>query len=257
MFKGVLMKWFILFLLPTMAFAKIKTEKIVYEKNGTKMEGFLAYNDRYKKPMPGILIVHDWMGIGKNTEERAIQLANKGYVAFAADIYGVGNLPKDQAGAKEIATKFKTDYKLLRAHAQAALDTLSKQKQVNKDKLAAIGYCFGGTTALELARDGAPILGVVSIHGGLATQQKASKLAPKVLALHGGDDPFVKPEEVAGFEQEMRDAKADWQFIAYGNAVHSFTIKDAGDDNSKGAAYNKSADMRSWIAMMDFFKEIF
>jgi dienelactone hydrolase len=162
-----------------------------------------------------------------------------------------------EAGAQ--AGKYKSDRALLRQRVQAGLDTLLKQEGVDKRRVAAIGYCFGGTTALELARSGADIAGVVSFHGGLSTPtpEDAKNIKAKVLACHGADDPNVPPAEVAAFEKEMRDAKADWQLIAYGNAVHSFTDKSAGNDNSKGAAYNENADHRSWQAMKDMFAEIF
>lgn len=251
------MKWLLLCLVPLTAFAKIKTEKIVYEKNGVKMEGFLAYNDKIKKPAPGVVVFADWMGAGEYTHKRATQLAELGYVAFAADVYGMGNNPKDGAAAAALAGKFKADRKLLRERAQAALETLSSQKQVNKDMLAATGYCFGGTTALELGRDGAPLKGIVSFHGGLSTDMKAKTMSPKILILHGGDDPYVPSSEVSEFQKEMRDAKADWQFVTYGNTVHSFTQVEAGNDNSKGAAYNESSDKRSWEEMKRFFKDIF
>jgi len=136
---------------------------------------------------------------------------------------------------------------------------LAKNKLVDPTRLASIGFCFGGTTSLELARDGAPLVGVVSFHGGLATPTPADakNIKGKVLALHGGDDPYVPAEEVAAFQKEMRDAGVDWQFVAYGGAVHSFTVPAAGNDNSKGAAYNARADARSWEAMKQFFAEVF
>jgi dienelactone hydrolase len=251
------MRWLLLCLVPLTAFAKIKTEKIAYEKNGTKMEGFLAYDDKIKKPVPGIVVFPDWMGEGAYTEKRAVQLAELGFIAFAADIYGVGNNPADMKAAAALAGKYKGDRKLLRERAQAALATLSSQKNVNKEMIAATGYCFGGTTALELARDGAPIKGVVSFHGGLSTDMKAKKMDPKVLVLHGGDDPYVPEKEVYEFQKEMRDAKADWQFVSYGNTVHSFTQAEVGNDNSKGAAYNETSDKRSWDEMKRFLSEVF
>jgi dienelactone hydrolase len=148
---------------------------------------------------------------------------------------------------------------LLRARAQAGLAELRKQKLVDPQRIAAIGYCFGGTTVLELARDGADLKGVISFHGGLSTPtpQDARDIKGKVLALHGADDPYVKADEVAAFQDEMRKAHVDWQFVGYGNAVHSFTNKAAGNDNNKGAAYNEKADKRSWEAMKVFFAEIF
>lgn len=248
------MKLLLLMLIPTIAFAKVQTEKVIYESNGTKLEGLIAFDDSIKKPLPGVVIFHEWMGNGPFTEGKAKELAKAGYVAFAADVYGQGIRPKDAKEASELAGKYKNDRKLMRERAQAGLKALMNHNKVNKEKVAAIGYCFGGTTALELARDGAPLSAVVSIHGGLGTPMKAQKLTPKVLVLHGGDDPYVPATEIAEFHEEMRAVKADWQFISYGNAVHSFTNPEAGNDNSKGAAYNGVAAKRSWDHMLSFFK---
>ena len=238
--------------------AKLVTKTVEYKEGATVLEGYLAYDDS-KGLKPGIVVVHDWMGLSDDTKKRADMLAGLGYVALAADIYGKGVRAKDAAEAGKLATQYKSDVKLLRARVTAAYDYLKVQASVDKTKMAAIGYCFGGTTALELARSGAALKGVISFHGGLATPNPADakNIKGRVLALHGADDPYVGPAEVAGFEKEMRDAKLDWQLVAYGNAVHSFTVKAAGNDNSKGAAYNEKADKRSWIAMNDFLKEIF
>lgn len=249
------MKFFFLVLVPTIAFAKVQTEKVIYESNGTKLEGIIAYDDSVKKPVPGILVFHEWMGNGAYTEMRAKELAELGYVALAADVYGQGVRAKDVKEAMELSGKYKNDRKLMRERAQAAFKALSQNKKVDKTKMAAIGYCFGGTVALELARDGAPLRSVVSFHGGLATPMKAEKLSPKVLVLHGGDDPYVPQAEVNDFQEEMRKAKADWQFVSYGNTVHSFTNPEAGSDASKGAAYNEVSAKRSWKEMVSFFKE--
>lgn len=243
--------------MPTLAFAKIKTEKVLYEKNGVKMEGLLAYNDSVKRILPGVVIFHDWMGNGAFTEKRAKQLAEMGYVAFAADVYGQGVRPKDGKEASELATKYKEDRKLLRERAGAALETLKSNKKVDQKKIAAIGFCFGGTTALELARMNAPLSGVVSFHGGLSTPMKGESFSSKILVLHGGDDPYVPQNEVTEFQEEMRKGKADWQFISYGNTVHSFMHEEAGTDNSKGAAYNPVSEKRAWREMQNFFKDIF
>jgi dienelactone hydrolase len=246
-------------LLPLLAHAEIKTQMIEYKDGDATLEGFLAYGSTEKGKRPGVVIVHDWMGMGPNPKMRAEELAKLGYVAFAADIYGKGNQPKDAAAAGALATKFKGDRALLRRRVQAALDTLKKQKNVDSSKLAAMGYCFGGTAALELARSGADLKGVVSFHGGLdtPTPADAKNIKGKVLVLHGADDPHVPPEQVKAFEDEMRGAGVDWELVKYSKAVHSFTIKEAGNDNSKGAAYNAEADHRSWIAMKNFFNEIF
>jgi dienelactone hydrolase len=247
-------------LLPaSVAHAKVQSQTITYKQGKVELEGYLAWDDATATKRPGVLVVHDWMGISDQTRKEADKLAALGYVAFAADIYGKGVRPTDPKSAGEQAGKFKGDRKLLRARARAGFDVLARQKLVDATHLAAIGFCFGGTTALELARDGAPLVGVVSFHGGLATPTPADakNIKGKVLVLHGADDPNVPADEVAAFQKEMRDANVDWQFIAYGGAVHAFTVPAAGNDNSKGAAYNAKADARSWQAMKDFFAEVF
>jgi dienelactone hydrolase len=239
--------------------AAVKTKVIEYKQGDTVLEGYLAWDDAKSARRPGILIVHEWTGVNDHMKQRAEMLAKLGYVAFAADIYGKGIRPSSQPEAAKTAGIYKSDRPLMRARAQAGLETLKKQKYVDPQRLAAIGYCFGGTTVLELARDGGDVKGVISFHGGLntPTPQDARNIKGKVMALHGADDPFVKAEEVAAFQEEMRSAKVDWLFVSYGNAVHSFTNKAAGGDNSKGAAYNEKADQRSWEAMKAFFAEIF
>jgi dienelactone hydrolase len=239
--------------------AEIVTKSVEYREGDTTLEGFVAYDNSVKNSRPGVLIVHQWKGLGNYEKMRAEMLAKMGYVAFACDIYGKGVRPTSMQEAGAQAGKYKSDRALLRRRVKAGLETLLKQQGVDAKRVAAIGYCFGGTTALELARSGADINGVVSFHGGLGTPtpEDAKNIKCKVLACHGADDPNVPPAEVAGFEKEMRDAKVDWQLIAYGNAVHSFTDKSAGNDNSKGAAYNEKADRRSWEAMKDLFAEIF
>lgn len=239
--------------------AEIVTNTVEYKQGDTTFEGFVAYDNSVTTPRPGVLIVHQWKGLGAYEKMRAEMLAKMGYVAFACDIYGKGVRPQSMQDAGAQAGKFKNDRPLLRTRVNAGLDALRAQAGVDKSKISAIGYCFGGTSVLELARSGADVAGVVSFHGGLnsPTPDDANKIKGKVLALHGADDPNVPPAEVAGFEKEMRDAKVDWQLVAYGNAVHSFTDKGAGNDNSKGAAYNEKADKRSWQAMQDFFGELF
>jgi len=239
--------------------AAVKTRVIEYKQGNTVLEGYLAWDDAKTGKRPGVLVVHEWTGLGPYAKNRAEMLAKLGYVAFAADIYGKGIRPSTPSEAARIAAIYKDDRALMRARARAGLDILQEQKLVDRNRLAAIGYCFGGTTVLELARDGADLKGVVSFHGGLATPrpEDAKNIKAKILALHGADDPFVKADEVAAFQQELRAVKADWQFITYANAVHSFTNPDAGSDNSKGAAYNEKADKRSWEAMKLFFAEIF
>lgn len=239
--------------------AAIQTKTVEYKQGGTTLEGVVVYDDAVKGPRPGVLVVHQWMGITEYEKTRANMLAKLGYVAFCADIYGKGIHPRDTKEAGAEATKYKTDRALLRARVNAGLAELRKSELVDQKRIAAIGYCFGGTTVLELARSGAELNGVVSFHGGLDSPAPADgkNIKCKVLACHGADDPFVPTKDLAAFESEMRDSKVDWQLISYGGAVHSFTQPMAGNDNSKGAAYNESADRRSWEAMKQFLGELF
>ncbi len=243
----------------SMATAGVKAEEVEYKHGDVVLQGFLAYDDAQTGKRPGVLIVHEWMGHSPFVRKRATELAKLGYVAFALDMYGKGVMAKDREEAAKLAGTYKNDRPLMRARANAGLEVLRKNEHCDTTQIAAIGYCFGGTTVLELARGGADLAGVVSFHGDLDTPKPddAKNIKGKVLALHGADDPFVKPEVVAKFEDEMRKAGVDWELVKYGNAVHSFTNPGAGDDNKTGAAYNAKADARSWQAMRDFFGEIF
>jgi dienelactone hydrolase len=241
----------------TPAFAEIKTAAVSYKDGDVELEGFVAYDDVKAGLRPGVLVIHDWTGVQDYTKMRTKQLAELGYVAFAADIYGKGVRPTDPKDCAAEAGKYKGDLPLLRKRVALGLEQLKLQPNTDLKKLAAIGYCFGGTTVLELARSGAELKGVVSFHGGLGTTLPAEQLKSRVLVLHGADDPFVKPEEVEAFKAEMEKTKADMQFISYPDAVHSFTRKTAGNDPSKGNAYNEEADKASWAEMKKFFGEIF
>jgi dienelactone hydrolase len=238
--------------------ADLTTRTVEYRQGDTVLEGYLAFDPSGPARKPGVIVVHDWLGVGKDTRARVEQLARLGYVALAADIYGKGVRPADAKEAAGLAGRYKGDRALLRARVRAALDELRRQPQVDAARVAAIGYCFGGTTVLELARSGADVAGVVSFHGGLDTPAPADarNVKAKVLVLHGADDPYVPPAQVAAFEDEMRAAGVDWQLVKYSGAVHSFTIKDAGTDRSKGAAYDAAADRRSWEAMRAFLAEV-
>jgi dienelactone hydrolase len=239
--------------------AEIKTEVVEYKSGDTTLQGFLAYDDAAAKPRPGVLLIHDWMGVSDYAESRAKQLAELGYVAFAADIYGKGVRPKDTKEASGLAGKYKGDRPVYRERLNAGLAQLTANKLVQPGQVAVIGYCFGGTGALEVGRAGDNVKGIVTFHGGLSTPTPADakNIHCPVLVLHGADDPFVKPDEVAAFKKEMEDAHVKYTFIAYPGAVHSFTRPDAGNDNSKGAAYNEAADKQSWAEMQKFFHQIF
>jgi dienelactone hydrolase len=238
--------------------AAIHTEIVEYKQGDATLEGYLVYNDSISGKRPGVLVVHQWLGLTDYEKRRASMLAQLGYVAFCADIYGIGIRPKEVKEAGALSGKYKNDRALLRARVNAALDVLKKNELVDTKRVAAIGYCFGGTTAIELARSGADLNGVVSFHGGLdsPTPADGKNIKCKVLALAGADDPFQKPDDLTAFESEMRNAKVDWQIVFYGGAVHAFTQPDPGFVNA-GAKYNEKADKRSWEAMKTFFAEIF
>ena len=237
----------------------LHTEVIEYKQGDVTLEGFIAYPKDAKGKLPGVLVCHQWMGHSDYERRRVEETAKLGTVAFALDIYGKGVKPKDAAEAGKMAGGYKGDRALLRARALAGLEVLRKHERCDASKLAVMGYCFGGTTALEVARSGAEIVGAISFHGDLSSPapEDARKIKGKILAFHGADDPFVPAAQVAAFEEEMRKANVDWQLVAYGGAVHSFTLKHAGNDNSKGSAYNEKADLRSWEAYRSFLAEIF
>jgi len=241
------------------ASAEVRTKVVEYKQGDTVLDGYLAWDDAVKGQRPGVLVVHQWMGLTDYEKMRAQQLAGLGYVAFAVDVYGKGVRPKTTAEAGALAGKYKSDRTLLRSRVTAGLAALRGNDMVDAKRIAAIGYCFGGTAVLELARSGADIAGVVCFHGGLdaPNPDDGKAIKARVLILHGADDPYSSPKDIAALQQELRAGGVDWQMVLYGGAVHAFTQKAAGSDASKGAAYNAGADARSWQAMRDFFSEIF
>lgn len=257
--KTVLLLLMITSLLTSTAIAALHTSAADYKQGNAALEGYTAYKEGVSGKAPGILVVHDWMGLNDHYKKITEKLADLGYIAFAVDIYGKGVRPKDSQQAAAEAGKYKSDRRLMRQRILAGLEELKKNQNVDTDRIAVIGYCFGGTVALELARSGAPIAGVVTFHGGLdtPTPEDGKNIKAKVLVLHGADDPFVPPDQVAAFQDEMRKGGVDWQRIYYGDAVHAFTVPSAGSDKSKGIAYNERADKRSWEAMKSFFTELF
>lgn len=238
--------------------AGIKQEMMEYKQADATLKSEVFYDDATSDKRPGILVVPEWWGLNDYARSRARQLAELGYVAMAVDVYGDGFVTNDAATAGQYAGRLKNNRALLRARVKAALEQLRLNTHVDPSRTAAIGYCFGGTAVLELARSGANVGGVVSFHGGLDAPTPAdTPIMARVLVCHGGDDAFVKPEEMAAFQDEMRKGDVDWQINVYGGAVHSFTNPDADKAGIQGVKYNASADQRSWRAMKQFFDELF
>lgn len=230
---------------------------VSYNDDNQKLNGFSLASSKVTPNKPGILILPAWKGIDEHAKDSAKKLSEMGYSVFIADIYGEGNYPKNIEEAAKQAGFYKKNIDLYQKRIALALKQLI-QSGANPDNIAVIGYCFGGTGVLEVARCGMNVQGVVSFHGGLGKDSARPNkiISTKVLVLHGADDPYVSKDEVAAFQLEMNETKADWQMIFYANAVHSFTDKDAGNDNSKGAAYNEKAENHSWQHMKLFLKEV-
>jgi dienelactone hydrolase len=237
----------------------IQKQDLEYRHGDVVCRGELAWDDARSGRRPGVLVVHEGGGINDHPRRRAALLAELGYVALACDMYGGGQFVSDAKRRGELMGELRSDPSKLRGRAQAGLDALSSQARVDPARLAAIGFCFGGMTVLELARSGARISGVVSFHGILDTQRPAEAGAVKarVLVLHGAADPFAPPAKVNAFIEEMEHARADWQLNVYGGAQHGFTRSDASQLGMAGVAYHAEAERRSWDAMQAFFRESF
>lgn len=237
----------------------VKTQTITYQDGAVTLKGYLATPGTLVGQAPGVLVAHDWYGCGKYAQQRARELAQRGYVAFAMDMYGDGKVVSKGDEASALAGAFYKDLPLMVRRAQAGLTVLRSQSTVDKKNVAAIGFCFGGTVVLNLARSHEALNGVVSFHGGLklAVPAEPGTITAKILVLHGGSDPFVPAAEVAGFMDEMVKVKSAWQLEIYGAAVHSFSNPGAGDNVASGSAYNQDAEKRSIAAMERFFGEIF
>lgn len=239
--------------------SKIHQEDISYRHEQQELEGRLAYSAEKKGKKPGVLIVHEWKGVNAFVKLQADRLAELGYVGFAVDIYGKGVYAKSPEEAAKFSTSYRSNIPLMRGRMQAAYEVLKKHPEVDEGKIAVMGYCFGGTCALELGRSGADVKAIVSFHGGLATAnpQDAKNIKGKVLALIAGEDCYCSSDEVLAFQDEMRQAKIDWQTVTYGGAKHSFTVPEADKTPELGIGYHESADKRSWLAMKNFFEEVF
>ena len=236
---------------------------VTYYDDDTVLEGYWAPSRCMTfaaTTTPTILVIHQWKGLGNHEKERADELATQCYNAFAIDMYGKGIRPETAQAAGVQAGKYKNDPALSRKRLQAALDYVLEKTGTDSRHVAVIGYCFGGTMALELARSGADIAAAVSFHGGLSSAAPVTEtgiIKAAIQVHHGADDPLVPLEEVSAFMDEMHTGGADWHLTYYADAVHAFTHKDAGEDPSKGVAYNEKADKRSWAALLSFLQDIF
>jgi dienelactone hydrolase len=233
------------------AFAEIKTERVEYRDGDVVLEGFIAYDTAKAGPRPAMMIVHDWNGPDQYEENRARMLAELGYVGFAADIYGKGVRPKSAQENAQQAGKYRGDMPTFLSRMNAALSYLKSRPEVDKAKLGAMGYCFGGGGVLELARSGAEVPAIISFHGGLATQKRAAEgsVKSRIMVIHGSQDPSMPYAQLVGFLEEMRDAKADYQLIAYNVDSHPFTVPG-------GPGYREAADKRSWEELKRFLQEV-
>ena len=257
--------WLMMFALWSLSYglqAAVVGEEITYQSDGVELKGYLAYDDEIAGKRPGVLVVHEWWGHNDYVRERARMLARLGYTALALDMYGDGKQAEHPDDAGKFASEVRSNMPEAEQRFRAALAQLRIHPTVEAEKIAAIGYCFGGGIVLEMARRGVDLDGVVSFHGSLATDSPAEKgeVKARVLVLNGEDDPFTKPEQIAAFKREMEAAGVDYTFINYPGAKHAFTNPDAdkfGEKFNMPLAYNAEADKKSWAEMRRFFAELF
>lgn len=238
--------------------AEVVSNVIEYKDGDVTCKGYLAYDNAIEGKRPGVLVVHEWWGLNDYARQRADQLAALGYVAFAADMYGDGKTTTSPDQAGKWSSEVKTTA-LIRTRSRAALDTLAAHSLAEPTKLAALGYCFGGTTVLELAYSGAPVKGVISFHGGLVPPKPEDypNIKAQIQIMHGAADPMVPQEAVARTLAALDEAKVQWQMTSFSGAEHTFTNPDAGGAGLKGVAYDPTADYFSWEYMKAFLIKIF
>jgi dienelactone hydrolase len=239
--------------------AAIKSEPVEYRVGETTFKSLIVYDDTATGKRPGIAVYPEWWGLDDYAKHRAQMLAELGYVAIAVDLFGDGQTTSDPAQAGKWAGALKADRKVLRERANAGLEQLKRNPHVDASKLGAIGYCFGGTTAIELGRSGADVKAIVTFHAGLdsPTPADGKNIKGTLLVCHGGDDAFETLKDIEAFKQEMRENHVDWEMNVYGGAVHSFSNPSADKHGIPGIAYNAKADHRSWQAMRTAFEEAF
>lgn len=237
--------------------AALHTEVVEYQDGDVKLKGYLAYDDSIEGPRPAVLVAPEWWGLNDYTRGRAEMLAELGYVAFAVDMYGDGKTTDDPKQAEAWMKAITADAGAWQNRAKAGFAALKKQQDVDPEQLAAIGYCFGGSTVMQLAYAGADLAGVASFHGSLPPAPAGVKLKPSVLIAHGDADPMVPPERVKAFTDALNAAGADWQLLSYSGAQHAFTNPAADDYKIPGVKYDEKADARSWDALQLFLGEVF
>lgn len=241
------------------AAAKVVSETVRYAPDTAQLTGYIYYDDSVAGRRPGVLVVHEWWGLNDYARHRAEQLAQLGYVALALDMYGDGKVTEHPQQAGEWSGFIGANPDLARARFEQALALLRAHPMADRERIAAIGYCFGGSVVLSMAKAGLPLKGVVSFHGALPADPvpAGTRVTAKILVCHGAADGFIPAEVVARFQESLTAAGADWQFISYGGARHSFTNPGADAHGMEGLKYDPAADRRSWRAMQDFFAEVF
>jgi dienelactone hydrolase len=246
-------------LLATSVQAKVITEAVTYTEAGEEYTGYVSYDNAIKGKRPGVMVVHEWWGLDDYAKRRTEMLAKLGYVAFAVDMYGTGKVTDSADQAKEWMTEVTADVEWWRERAMAGIRYLKNHKLVDANRIAAIGYCFGGGTVIQLAYSGLDINGIVSFHGSLpvADESAFGKIKTRMLIAHGNADPFIPREIVTKFQDTLDKADADWNMITYGNVLHSFTNPKSDSRGMAALKYDKQADEHSWQAMQHFFKDIF
>ena len=239
--------------------AAVQTKAIQYDDEGTSLTGHLYWDDAIAGQRPGVLVIHEWWGLNDYVKERARMLAGLGYVAFAADMYGGNRVTRKPEQASDWMQEITADVDLWRQRAAAGLRQLTSSELVKPGMVAAIGYCFGGGTVLQMSYGGADLKGVVSFHGSLpaAPEESAGRIKARILLLHGQADTFVGPDVVANFQVKLEAAGANWEMDSYGGVRHSFTNPRVGEYGIENLKYDPLADARSWRRMQDFFDELF
>jgi dienelactone hydrolase len=237
--------------------AAVKTEPVEYKQGGTVLKGFLAYDDDATGKLPGVLVVHEWWGLNDYAKKRARMLAEEGYVAFALDMYGEGKTTEHPSEAGEWAQAVGQNQELASQRFNAAYELLKKNERVDGDKIAAIGYCFGGSVVLSMALAGVDLDAVVSFHGGLPQEKPSGDIKASILVCHGALDAMTTQEQINTFKNHLAESGCDWELNIYGNAKHSFTNPGADERGIPQLGYNKKADKRSWQAMLMFLDGAF